>query len=238
MRLISPGSIRRSDVGRSLFRSGRRGVPPAVGGTDPGAQWRGILPQGGFYPADRQTLSRHGARTFGLFLSWHPVPPAPERAGRIRAGRAGADRSAGPPPPPSIRCSVLPAKRSPPMALLRRNCVSAASPCSRPCSTPPKCPMSGGRASATVRPALLARSASETPFRSHGAEGNIRAPRLSEIEADVTERMTAAGLPLRHLARARRDRGAHPRKAGARRCLCAWRDHPAARGLPFGVRSG
>lgn len=30
----------------------------------------------------------------------------------------------------------------------------------------------------------------------HGAEGNIRAPRLSEIEADVTERMSAAGLPF------------------------------------------
>ena len=30
----------------------------------------------------------------------------------------------------------------------------------------------------------------------HGAEGNIRTPRLDEIEADVTERMTAAGLPL------------------------------------------
>ncbi len=30
----------------------------------------------------------------------------------------------------------------------------------------------------------------------HGAEGNIRAPRLGEIEADVTERMYAAGLPL------------------------------------------
>ncbi len=30
----------------------------------------------------------------------------------------------------------------------------------------------------------------------HGAEGNIRAPRLKEIEADVTERMTTAGLPF------------------------------------------
>ncbi len=30
----------------------------------------------------------------------------------------------------------------------------------------------------------------------HGAEGNIRTPRLKEIEADVTERMTAAGLPF------------------------------------------
>ncbi len=30
----------------------------------------------------------------------------------------------------------------------------------------------------------------------HGAEGNIRTPRLHEIEADVTERMTAAGLPF------------------------------------------
>lgn len=30
----------------------------------------------------------------------------------------------------------------------------------------------------------------------HGAEGNIRAQRLDEIEADVIEKMTAAGLPL------------------------------------------